>query len=219
MELNELLGLKNPTMAQLEEQVRQLTEMMSASSHELERINEEERANSAARLVGNDAGHNERTNKKLALLRRQDDIKSVLRQAQAKLAGEQQRLEQVRIDQAWQRVRDILRHQTEIAQKVDAVCDNLIALGVLLHNLNEDAIKAAPIDMRRDLIETQAGQFMNGFHYARAIIAKIHDGLGAPFKTGGGGLDTMWVLENVVRSKGVAGFIKPQQDNILSKAV
>lgn len=219
MELDQLLGLNNPTMPQLEEQVRQLTEMMSAASHELERINEEERANSAARLVGKDTGHEERTNKKLALLRRQDDIKSVLRQAQAKLAGEQQRLEQVRIEQAWRNVRNILHKQTVVAGQVDSLCNQLIALGRELHDLNEEAITAAPIDMRRDLIDTQAGQFMNGFHYARAIIAKIHDGLGAPFKTGGGGLDTMWVLENVVRSKGISGFIKPQQDNILSKAV
>lgn len=219
MELNELLGLNTPTLKQLEEQERQLRELMAATQHELDLLNEEERASSAARLAGKDAGEKARVDKKLEILRRMDDAKCVLRQTQGQLAAERQRVESERVAQAWAKVRGLLARQTEAAAQADVLCDKLIELGKLMRNLNEEAIDAAPCEMRKDLIQTQNGAVLNRFHHALAIIAKVHSGLGCPMKFGGNGVDSLAIFERHVNADGVRGIIKPQQEAILSKAV
>lgn len=218
MELKDLLELKEPTLEQYAEMESHLREIAKEANTEIARIDAEDRARGADRLVGKDDGGEDRAKAKDAAVRRRDDAEGVLGQVMAKSSQLEASLAKEADDRAWAQVRAHFDNRVEALEEIEGLCDRIGQLFDRIISEGNEALAAAPAKPahREDGFNHIQGR--RPHEVGLAVMARLHDRVGSPF-----GLMNVTpdyfaeVYCRNVRLNGLPSFMKPFHNAILMK--
>lgn len=220
MKLNDLLELKEPTLEQFAEMENHLRAIAKEANAEIAKLDDEDRARGADRLLGKDDGGKERAKAKDAAVRRRDDAESVLGQVMAKSSQLEAHLAKEVDDRAWDTVRAHFDKRVEALKEIEGLCDQIGQLFEDIISEGNAALAAAP---------EKPAHREDGFNHIQgrrphevglAVMARLHDRVGSPFGIVNVTPDFFSeVYCRNVRLNGLPGFIKPFHNAILMKEV
>ena len=179
MELKDLLNLQSPTLEQYAEMDKQLLAIARQAYGEIERIDAEERARSADRLVGKDDGGEARAIARAEAEKRQTDAEHVLADVRSKAANLECRLAKAADDRAWAEVHKLINHRTQSMKEIEALCARI---GELYHGVvlaGNEARKKAPAKPDPENIINLPG--LLPAQIGAAVMASVHIAVDHPF--------------------------------------
>lgn len=220
MELKALLELKEPTLEQYAETATKLRAIVKDANEEIARLDAEDRARGADRLVGNDDGGEERAKAKGAAVRRRDDAEGVLGQVMSDSAQLQTRLEKEADQQAWAKVREHLGNRVEAMKEIEGLCERIGELFSEICNDGKAAMAAAPVKPDMGMIALHNVHGWRPYEIGLAVVACVHNHVGAPFAA----VHTepsffADVFCRNVRLDGLPGFVTPFHGKLLENEV
>lgn len=220
MELKDLLELKEPTLEQFSEMEGKLRAIAKEANEEIARLDAEDRARGADRLVGKDDGGEERAKAKEAAVRRRDDAEGVMSQVMANSANLQARLEKEADRRAWEKVHSHLDSRVEAMKEIESLCARIGELfqGIVIDG--KAAMAAAPVkpDMGHVALHNING--WRPYEIGLAVVACVHNHVGAPFVAMH--TDPSFFGEvfcRNIRIDGISNFVTPFHNELLSNEV
>ncbi|HLO63293.1 MAG TPA: hypothetical protein VK165_10065 [Azonexus sp.] len=220
MELKELLELKEPTIEQYAETERLLRVIVKDANEEIARLDAEDRARGADRLVGKDDGGEERAKAKEIAVRRRDDAEGMLAQAMAGSANLQARLEKEADQRAWAKVREHLGNRVEALKEIEVLSARIGELFEDICRDGEAAMNAAPVKPDRGLLALHNVHGWRPYEIGLAVVACVHNHVRSPF--GARQTDPGFFAEvfcRNVRIDGISNFATPFHNELLANEV
>jgi hypothetical protein len=220
VELKDLLELNEPTLEQYAEMAKLLRAIVREAGEEIARLDAEDRARGADRLVGKDDGGEVRAKAKDAAMRRCTDAEGVLSQVMANSAQLQARLEWEEDRRAWATVRSHLSNRVEAVKEIEILCARI---GELFAGINADgkaAMAAAPVKPDMGHVALYNIHGWRPHEIGLAVVACVHNHVGSPFATmpTDPGFFADVFCRNV-RIDGISQFVTPFHNELLANEV
>lgn len=220
MELKDLLELKEPTLEQYAEMEGKLRAIAKEENAEIARLDAEDRARGADRLVGKDDGGEERAKAKEIAVRRRDDAEAVMSQVMAGSANLQARLEKEADQRAWAKVREHLGNRVEAMKEIEGLCERIGELFSEVCAEGKAAMAAAPVKPDMGMIALHNVHGWRPYEMGLAVVACVHNHVGYPFAAMR--IEPTFFAEvfcNNVRLDGLSGFVTPFHGKLLENEV
>lgn len=215
MELKDLLSLESPTLEQYAEMENQLFAIAKEAKNEVARLDAEDRARGADRLVGKDDGGEERAIARAEAEKRRADAENVLSEIRGKSSALEARLGREADERAWKEVRALLNLRVKDLGEIEALIQQI---GVLYGKVIATGVEAQAKAPARPNHRETGFNHLPGRVPAQigiAIMANLHAVIDSPFARMAVSTDHFANIASHQRHDGLAGFLAPLHNAIL----
>lgn len=209
MDLKQLLNLKDPSLAQMQETESLLQAEVDACSKKLADLDAEDQAQTTNRLLGKDARADARRIAREEANRASSDFAHVLAGVQAKLVIERARQAEEAEAEAYGRAWEHLARRREAFREIDGLLDRVVEL----HGVMTDAYTQAFASVPRGPAE-RAWAIPGHRDIDKAIVVALNSRLGSPVPAG-----EFAALERALRVDGLVTYLNVSEDMVMGAPI
>lgn len=209
MDLKQLLNLKDPSFAQMQETEALLQAEIDACSKKLADLDAEDKAQTTNRLLGKDTGAEARRIARDDASRASRDFSHVLAGVQAKIAIERARQAEETEAEAYGRAWEHLARRREAFHEIDGLLDRVVELYGVMKQAYTEAFAAVP---RGPAVRAWA--IPGHSNVDSAIVVALNSRLGFPIPAGEFG-----ALEQRLRVDGLVNHLNESEDMVMGAPI
>lgn len=213
-ELKDLLGIAEPTMAELAEAEELLTAIITESQVAIDTLADEDRARVRDRFLDEDDGSEQRAALLANALKNQSDASFMRADVMAMMAAEVCRVQKAADDAAWEVVQSNLAERLAKFVQIEKLVDEVAALYISQHENWLAARAAMPVKV--DPGQWNYTQSTGPGQIAAVIVANLSYQVGNPIGALQIQPDQLAVFAQVARLDGLAKFVAPADQFLLS---